>query len=85
MLPDDCDPIKKRQDSYRSAETLIKHKAALLYDTFDDSERTCVRFGMFPAAKMRQLDASRDRLPLYRYRPGTDGTGHGDHHELITM
>ena len=27
-----------------------------MYDTFDKSERTLVRFGMFPADKMKQLD-----------------------------
>lgn len=44
------------KEDYKSAETLIKLKAANLYATFDKSERTLVQFGMFPAAKMKHLD-----------------------------
>lgn len=52
----DCPPIQRLQEERTSAELLIKLKGANLYDTFDKSERTLVRFGMFPADKMKQLD-----------------------------
>ena len=52
----DCPTIRKRQEERTAAELLIKQKAADLYATFNESERTLVRFGMFPAEKMKQLD-----------------------------
>ena len=52
----DCPTIRKRQEERTAAERLIKQKATNLYATFDKSERTLVRFGMFPADKMKQLD-----------------------------
>ena len=56
MSVSECPPIERLRDSYAQAEWLIKQKAAALYATFDKSERTLVRFGMFPADKMRKLD-----------------------------
>jgi hypothetical protein len=56
MSLDDCPPIHKRRQERREAEQIIKQKATDLYATFDQNERTLVRFGMFPADKMKQLD-----------------------------
>jgi hypothetical protein len=44
------------RDEREQAELLIKQKASALYATLSKSERTVVRFGMFPADKMKQLD-----------------------------
>jgi len=52
----DCSPIKSLREEREQAELLIKQKAGALYATFNKSERTLVRFGMFPADKMKQLD-----------------------------
>lgn len=43
---------------YESADACIKGQAAAMYMTFNESERTLVQFGMFPADKMKQLDAA---------------------------
>lgn len=52
----DCAPIKRLREDRQQAELLIKQKASALHATFNKSERTLVRFGMFPADKMNQLD-----------------------------
>ena len=56
MTFDECEPIQKLRRERREAETLIRQKGAALYATFDKDDRTLVRFGMFPAGKMKQLD-----------------------------
>jgi hypothetical protein len=57
MLLDENPEYQKHVEEYRQAELLINQKAANTYATFDESERTCVQFGMFPAKKMLALDA----------------------------
>jgi hypothetical protein len=52
----DCPAISRRREERQQAELLIEQKAAALYATFDKDERVLVRFGMFPAGKMKQLD-----------------------------
>ena len=39
-------------------EAFIKTRAAQAYALFDKNERTCVRFGMFPAVKMQAAQAA---------------------------
>ena len=56
MSISECPPIKRLAEEREQAELLIKQKAGALYATFSKSERTLVRFGMFPADKMKQLD-----------------------------
>jgi hypothetical protein len=66
--------IEEHREARKQADLLIAQKAALLYHTFDKSERTLVRFGMFPAAKMKQLDdelagmAAEGLFPMYDKR-----------------
>lgn len=36
---------------------MVNAKAAELWGAFDDNEKTLVRFGMFPAAKMEKAEA----------------------------
>ena len=52
------DVIRERRESRQLVETFIKTKGAELYETFDDNERTCVQFGMFPAGKMETATAA---------------------------
>jgi hypothetical protein len=40
------------------AETLVKLRAYECYQTFDDNERTIVRFGMLPASKVQPAEVA---------------------------
>jgi hypothetical protein len=48
--------IEELHDARRQADLLIQQKAAAVYASFDKNERTCVRFGMFPAVKRRPAE-----------------------------
>ena len=52
----DCAPIQRLREERREADAVIRAKATALYATFDKNERGLVRFGMFPADKMKRLD-----------------------------
>jgi len=54
---DNCAPIRRRREARNLAEIRIKQFAAKVYGTFDENERLTVRFGMFPADKMRKAQA----------------------------
>jgi hypothetical protein len=46
--------IERLREARRTLELRIKQKAVAVYATFDQSERTIMRIGMFPAQKMQQ-------------------------------
>jgi hypothetical protein len=41
----------------RQIELRCKQHAAIVYKAFTQSERACVRFGMFPAEKMQEAES----------------------------
>jgi hypothetical protein len=49
--------IRLLREARHLAETRIKQFAAKVYGTFDQNERLLVRFGMFPADKMKTAQA----------------------------
>jgi hypothetical protein len=63
--------IQRLRDERHQAELLIKQKAAESYKTYTKDERLLVRFGMFPAGKMKALDAellemaAQDLFPMF--------------------
>lgn len=49
--------IERIRAARRLRETRIEQKAAEVYATFDKNERTAVRFGMMPRAKVESAEA----------------------------
>lgn len=56
MIMKNCEPINRLREERLAKKQQAKAKAAQLWQDMDANEKTAVRFGMFPANRMRDAE-----------------------------